>query len=424
MQVKDKSFYYYNYPHSDIEWGTELSFPNTRNIKQYTHKIFNRYPARSISLVPRAVIFEAFAKKNEKEKLKILDPFMGSGTTAIEAVLQGAIPYGVELDPFARLISDVSTKGITQNGVSRILKSFEEIKKKWQVFPPEISLKPKLRNIEIWFEDKEFFDLLKIKNAIYNIIEPEDLPFFKVVLADMIRPCSKAERQSLKPYISKKHIKIPTSVEEQFNKSFTKHYDSVLEYSEAIGYSQHEINWLGNDATRFSGCNSLDLAITSPPYINALDYIRCVKLESTWVDCSDDKSLIEQRNHQIGDLRKNNIDKSILGDGQIYEYYKMIKEIDSLRADVIYKYFLDMYNNMLSVKNLLKENGSYVIIVGNSRIRGIDVPTHQLLAEIAEKLGMVWKNYYNYSIKDHRLSIPRKNNGDKINIEHVMTFTK
>ena len=33
----------------------------------------------------------------------------------------------------------------------------------------------------------------------------------------------------------------------------------------------------------------IDLAITSPPYINALDYTRCVKIEGAMCDCIDNE---------------------------------------------------------------------------------------------------------------------------------------
>ncbi len=91
---------------STITWGDVLEYPSTRTLKLYTHRIFNRYPARSISLVPRQLLQNY---KSEYGCGTVLDPFMGSGTTAIEGLLAEFSVYGVEIDPFARLVTEVST---------------------------------------------------------------------------------------------------------------------------------------------------------------------------------------------------------------------------------------------------------------------------------------------------------------------------
>src|SRR5947209_11057182 len=92
-----------DYEHAQIKWSDELEFISTRNVKQYTHRLFNRYPARSINLVPKAILKNLRREVGSDELVRVLDPFMGSGTTAVEGCLQGMIPYGVEIDPFARL---------------------------------------------------------------------------------------------------------------------------------------------------------------------------------------------------------------------------------------------------------------------------------------------------------------------------------
>ena len=83
-----------------------------------------------------------------------------------------------------------------------------------------------------------------------------------------------------------------------------------------------------------------------------------------------------------------------------------------------------MERNIASVFSALRRGGKYFIIVGDSRIRRLEVPTHRILAEIAKRLGLSWDHYFYYRIKDHRTSIPRGDRGGKIEYEYVIGLTK
>ena len=76
-----------------LDWGEEISFPSSRNVKEYGNRIYNRYPARSIFLVPRAIL--ASIGKNH---LNVLDPFMGVGCCAIAAKELNRRFIGCEID--------------------------------------------------------------------------------------------------------------------------------------------------------------------------------------------------------------------------------------------------------------------------------------------------------------------------------------
>ena len=39
-----------------LKWGEEIIFPSTRKMKEYGNRVYNRYPARSVFLVPRAIL--------------------------------------------------------------------------------------------------------------------------------------------------------------------------------------------------------------------------------------------------------------------------------------------------------------------------------------------------------------------------------
>lgn len=90
-----------------------------------------------------------------------------------------------------------------------------------------------------------------------------------VAYADCIKPVSLMERQSLKPYISRKHPKETKGVIDSFVYSYKAHLDAIKQMTEVA--TPANIKWIGDDATNFrTESPYIDLAITSPPYIKRI----------------------------------------------------------------------------------------------------------------------------------------------------------
>lgn len=417
-------------PHS-LEWDQTIEFPNSRKLQQYGNRIYNRYPARSIFLVPRATIYY-LSKKNRT--LNVLDPFMGSGTTAVEASNFSAKIYGTEMDPFARLIAEVSIMRFNRENIDEIKTIYEDIKHNWTSADLDFLLKPDLKNIEYWFDSNIFEDLLRLKSYIYNNnLSEKYLKFFKVVFADSIKPSSRMERQSTKPYISSKYIKVIKPVSESFESSFKSHINALEQYLEDSKKYVDEIKWLSYDATDFKGANNkIDLAITSPPYLNAFDYTQIVKIDSAWVGTMKNDDVEILRHKQVGHAKRKDqkVSDQVVEEFKVYadKLLNAEKKSGKMSTENLIKvcegYFNDILKNLSCVYKALKSEGQYHMIIGDNVINNIEIPTHKIIASLAEKIGFNWTGYYKYPIKDHRTSIPRKDNGGKIKYEFVIILTK
>ena len=303
--------------------------------------------------------------------------------------------------------------------LSQLLSTLEEILDTAPNIEPDYSLRPQIKNIEYWFDDESFENLLKLKTAIFNLCcEGKSRALMLTAFGDIIRACSKAERQSLKPYISSKYAKVPAPVFSEYEKISNKYLKAIASNH---GNRCSGINWVGSDATDFSLNNAIDLAITSPPYINAMDYTRCIKLESSWVGTMDEQILASVRQGQLGEPSRRHLlsNEEFILELCTKEFCK-IKERDPIRFSTAVAFFEDMQKNLVCVHRSLKPNGQYFLIVGNSSIRGIEIETHKIIAAVAEEVGFSWDHYFNYPIRNHRTSIPRGNNGGKIREEHVI----
>jgi len=92
------------------------AFATTENISGFTHSFYN-YPARFHPIFARTAI-EEFTQKGDC----VLDPFMGSGTTAVEALSCGRRFFGIDINPLAAFVTKVKTTPLTDkdlNGVDK-----------------------------------------------------------------------------------------------------------------------------------------------------------------------------------------------------------------------------------------------------------------------------------------------------------------
>src|SRR3990167_2144551 len=156
--------------------------------KEFTHCI-HTYPAMMIPQIARRLIY-----LYGKESKTLLDPFMGSGTSLVEASLVPHIKeaYGFDLNPLAYLISKVKTTPINLEILEKELphilntKEYEEL--------------PKFKNLEFWFKPKVIENLAILKTAINKIPDNDTKDFFKVVLSETIRNVSNTRNSEFKLY--------------------------------------------------------------------------------------------------------------------------------------------------------------------------------------------------------------------------------
>ncbi|MHA2247448.1 MAG: DNA methyltransferase [Candidatus Hodarchaeales archaeon] len=114
-----------NLDNNDIIWITDLAKPERD--KGYT-RTFYSYPAKFQAKLPRGLI-ERFTTEEDL----VLDPFVGGGTTGLEAMLLNRRFLGYDINPFAIFVSEVKTTYLTPIDLDLklkiILKKYADIKK-------------------------------------------------------------------------------------------------------------------------------------------------------------------------------------------------------------------------------------------------------------------------------------------------------
>ena len=83
-----------------------------------------------------------------------------------------------------------------------------------------------------------------------------------------------------------------------------------------------------------------------------------------------------------------------------------------------------MKTNLEEVYRVLEQDGCYVIVIGNSSIRKVDVESWRILKDLAINVGFKYSSHFGYEIKNPYIRIPRGNKGGKIAIDHILVIQK
>lgn len=404
----------------DIITGATYSIKQA-NPNSYTHGMF-KYPCKFIPEIPRWGIKTYLSN----EQGIVFDPFSGSGTTLLEANIKGIDAYGTEIDDVAKLVTKVKTTVLDSKQIEMLEQHYWEI---INVISQDdmTTFRPEIDNLEHWFSHEAINKLGKMKVYIDSIIDDDVRDFFNLCMVSIIKKVSNADDASPKPYVSNKITKIPPTVEKELSSVFKKYKQMVLELLNVKKFGTTKI--IDGDALTFIMPFAIDLAITSPPYINAFDYGRTMRLENLWLSTLTEEVLREKKRFYVGtekiNTKKEKKDLAILHRSSLLKlYYSKINEVDEKRALIVKKFFEDMEKNLHNIYGQMKQGGKYVIVIGNSTIRKVNVESWRVIEELAIGIGFKPIQNFNYIIQNPYIRIPRKGMGGKINKDYVLVLEK
>ncbi len=147
----------------------------TGDTQEFTHTIFNEYPARMIPQIARKLINLYYPKyKDRNQKKSLLDPFAGSGTSCTEALLQDIDSIAFDLNPLANLIEKVKTAIIPPPDLKSVFKKIMGIINENRVksFPEYI---PKELDLNYWYKEEVRRELSVISYAINSVLSKQNL---------------------------------------------------------------------------------------------------------------------------------------------------------------------------------------------------------------------------------------------------------
>lgn len=334
---------------------------------------------------PARMAPELALERLPKERARTLDQMMGSGTIPVLAGVAGHSATGYDLDPLALLIAEVWGRPLDPD---TYLPAAEEVAQQArEIEPLDVPTDDAETRefIERWFDEVARGRLAALTRAIGD--QPGTLrPALWCAFSRLI--ITKDRGASLARDVS--HSR-PHKVKERTD------FDPMAHYVRSAQEVARRHATLGGERPRPDDLvlgradarelpledDSIDMAMTSPPYLVAIDYLRGHRMSLVWMGYTLEE-LRELRGTVVGTERART-------EGEDHE--ELIEETlgkDGPRRTrgVLRRYLYDLHKIMKETVRVLRPGGSATFVVADATLFGIPVALGDVLHKLAPKVGL------------------------------------
>ena len=330
----------------------------------------------------------------------VLDPMCGSGITLLEGWQAGRSVIGVDLDPLARRQSRARTTALDPQDIrhagANALRRAEDLHSGASYPAEPLALVQgsmdgaTQRFLDYWFFPETQRELAALVLAIRAEPDPDLRNLLEVIFSSTIVTKSGGVSRARDLAHTRPHRvddKTPRHAIRQFAALLDRAADA---YAAVDSKTVGESRIIPGDARNLPLPNeSVDLIVTSPPYANALDYMRAHKFSLAWLG-DPIPDLTALRAQYIGSESMSN--QASQSDAQlpasVQDVIEQLSAQDTPKSRVLQRYFSDMSAAIGEMARVLRPGAAAVIVVGPSTMRGILIPTHQCLADLAANAGL------------------------------------
>jgi hypothetical protein len=197
------------------------------------------------------------------------------------------------------------------------------------------------------------------------------------------------------------------------------------------GTHEHVATVERGDARRLSIENeSIDLVLTSPPYLNAIDYMRCSKFSLVWMGYNIDE-LRRIRGESIGAEASFKEASDAEWVTSLIKQLKLAPELSSRNHALLARYVWDMERALSETSRVLRRGGRAVYVVGDSTIRNTFIRNSMIIKAVAQRHGLRHVSSHRRNLPSNRRYLPPPKVGHssaamdtRMRREVVMEFSK
>lgn len=355
--------------------------------------------------------------ETKSKKPVVFEPFAGCGTTLVSSQKKEVRAIGNEGQEF--MLDVIKAKLNWDIDEFQCMKSFKEldeyVKDNLTSFDIEKNAHPLLQSL---YTPETLKILYLIRNGLREIENEKIRLFFKLALSQTMH--RSAIHPIAVPYISRtKKLANGGHPWEKFQAIIFQMLIDVKPLKDIPCSSDIYLqdSRYVNEQIGESSCN---VCITSPPYLNNLDYGEVSKVHTHFFDITNNWNDITTKvRHKLvtgatthykeaefdldkfkcSEFAQNN--KSLFID--LSEKFFQIKNIAKDRKGkksfdiLMMHYFEDMYNVLKEIKRVLELNSNAYLILGDSAPYGVYVSTTEILGEISKSVG--FNDYEIYKIR-------------------------
>lgn len=364
----------------------------------------------------------------------VLDPMAGSGTVLQQAKSLRLLGLGRDLDPLAVLISKVATTPVMDSelevAASRLIAEAKSLSAS-QLELPWIDADNRSKAfVNYWFAEKQELQLRRIALVLARAedfhVSADIADALRIALSRVI--VTKASRASLAQ---------DTSHSRPHRVRTTSDYDVFAGYEQSIRAlrkrlaripAHGRVQVIRGDARALRGVgdSSVDMVLTSPPYLNAIDYMRGHKMSLIWFGF-DLHHLTDTRSSSIGAERR----PDALADGQsidpIINRMGDVANLPTRYQGMIARYAIDLRDMLIEVARVLKPDATATFVMGNSCLKGVYIENSEGLIAAGELIGLAKVSRQERDLPNQNRYLPMPSTGalsKRMRKEVIVTFRR
>ncbi len=326
----------------------------------------------------------------------VVDPMMGSGTVIRQATALGLQAIGFDMDPLAVLMSRVWTTPICDQTIERIYAKAMKIA--LAADPAKVNL-PWIDDdletssfITYWFGKRQSDALRCWSSAIATLsdeVRLDDkaaLDVIRVALSRIIitkEQCASLARDTSHSRPHRVRLSSNYCVYQGLSRSLKTVRDRLRKSPPSPGAFVER----GDARSLPLEDASVDGILTSPPYLNAIDYLRGHKLSLVWLGF---------RLGELRSVRSNSIGAERYPEAGTIAHTKVrdaIGNLDDLpqrHQAMINRYVVDIVSLACEIKRVLRPGGMATMVVGNSILKGVFIKNSAVVSKALEIQGLTF----------------------------------
>ncbi len=390
----------------------------TADTKEYTH-CFHTYPAMMIPQVARKLLAD-YAPEGKLEL--VFDPYVGSGTTLVESSVRGLKSIGTDLNPLARFMSRVKNTHFdiaeVNNAIGYILTSIMNYNPS-EVINTDFS---RISNYTFWYKEESLLKLSYL-NQVISELNPKVQDFFLLCLSETVREVSFTRNGEFKRYkMSEKQLeKFDPDVFNTFEKKEQRNLRGLESFNETGKdnlASVYDFDTSNGIPSEIIPEGSVDIVVTSPPYGDShttVAYGQFSRWSNEWFNFENAKNL--DRILMGGTISKEKRFET----ESIREELEAIKALDKKRYYEVISFLNNYWDSIQNVAKAVRKGGRVCYVVGNRRVKTIQINLDYFTAEMFEKCSFKHEITIIREIPNKRM--PSKNSPTNIAGKKVTTMT-
>ncbi len=371
-------------------------------------KPIHPFPARMAAAIPWEELNES-----RTSNLRVLDPMAGSGTSLVVARKLGHSAVGFDTDPLAVMLartwcgdlpSDIGMHAVNVLARARAIATTMAVR---DAYPASADGDTR-QFLRYWFHPTNRRQLASLALAINEVKDRPSHSVLWCAFSRLIITKQASASRALDLAHSRPHrvdAREPIRPFEHFLRAVSV-VTTAAPFRCGVNADLPRATVREGDARRLPlKRSSIDVVITSPPYVNAIDYLRAHKFSLVWLG------------HNVGTLRRirsHNIGTEA-GAGEkadrppIAAALKQMGRVDTLAPRfqaMLTKYVIDMDSVLTEILRVLVPLGRAIIVVGDCTMRGVYVSNSRAITSLAEHHGFVIKESSRRRLPANRRYLP------------------